>query len=120
MLQAASPALQSGASQLCFAAAAWDAPPSLSLNCPPPPPAKLASGDDRADLADSPDGSNRTLTLERLFWTECVGERAPVTRLRTIFSFRARSIERNSPISAPETSVEARPVEPIRPVRPTR
>ncbi len=29
--------------------------------------------------------------------------------LRSIFSFSERSMERNSPISAPETSVEARP-----------
>lgn len=40
--------------------------------------------------------------------------------LRAIFSLSARSIERNSPISAPETSVEARPAKPMRPVRPTR
>lgn len=40
--------------------------------------------------------------------------------LRTIFSLSARSIERNSAISAPDTSVDARPVKPMRPVRPTR
>src|SRR5271165_4178050 len=64
MLQAASPALQSGASPLCFAAAAWDARPSRSLNCPPPPPAQPCSGDDLAGFGGSPDGSNRTLTSE--------------------------------------------------------
>src|SRR5271165_6144313 len=63
MLQAASPALQSGASPLCFAAAAWDARPSRSLNCPPPPPAQPCSGDDLAGFGGSPDGSNRTLTV---------------------------------------------------------
>src|SRR5271165_3940361 len=65
MLQAASPALQSGASPLCFAAAAWDARPSRSLNCPPPPPAQPCSGDDLAGFGGSPDGSNRTLTIFR-------------------------------------------------------
>src|SRR5208283_1758485 len=77
MLQAASPTLQSCASQLCCAAAAWDAPPSRSLNCPPPPPAQPCSGDDLAGLGDSPDGSNRTLTAIR----QCVRElsRTPVT-----------------------------------------
>src|SRR5271157_5074101 len=63
MLQAAWPALQSCASQRCFAAAAWHARPSLSLNCPPPPPAQPCAGDDLAGLGGSTDGSNRTLTL---------------------------------------------------------
>ncbi len=63
MLQAAWPALQSCASQRCFAAAAWHARPSLSLNCPPPPPAQPCAGDDLAGLAGSTDGSNRTLTV---------------------------------------------------------
>src|SRR5271157_2647264 len=68
MLQAASPALQSGASPLCFAAAAWDARPSRSLNCPPPPPAQPCSGDDLAGFGGSPDGSNRTLTTNSASW----------------------------------------------------
>ena len=61
-----------------------------------------------------------SVRVESVFWTVCGTTTAPVSRLRTIFSFKARSIERNSPISAPETRVEARPVEPMRPVRPTR
>ena len=58
--------------------------------------------------------------VRSVFWITGAMRGTASTCRRRIFSLSARSMDRSSAISAPETKVEARPLEPMRPVRPTR